>query len=81
MINHCGPDCFAEDGILVKLELGQAPAEVTIPEEGYRLQVSADGITITGFGASGLFYGVLTLQQLLCWENGSATLPALEVLD
>ena len=81
LTGHCGPDCLAEDGIAVKLELGQAPAEVTLPEEGYRLQVSAEGISVTGFGASGLYYGVVTLQQLLCWENGSATLPALEVLD
>ena len=81
LIGNCGPDCLAEDGIAVKLELGQAPAEAAIPEEGYRLQVSSDGITITGFGATGLYYGVVTLLQLCSWENGIMTLPALEVLD
>lgn len=78
---HCGPDCFAEDGLPVTLALGQAPEEAVNAQEGYRLQVSADGITVTGFGESGLYYGVITFQQLCVWENSTLTLPALEVLD
>ena len=27
LVGNCSPDCLAEDGIAVKLELGQAPAE------------------------------------------------------
>ncbi len=35
------------------------------PAEGYRLSVSADGISITGNDHAGLFYGLQTLSQLM----------------
>ena len=50
-----GTDCFAEDGIAVTLKLSEKPAEVKSENEGYRITVNADGITIEGFGASGLY--------------------------
>lgn len=78
---HCGKDCFAADGLPVTLQLGQAPEEVTIPEEGYELTVTGEGITVTGFGAKGLLYGVYTLMQMLSWELGSCSVPAVTVLD
>jgi hexosaminidase len=34
-------------------------------EEGYQLQIRPQGVTITGGGHAGLFYGVQTLRQLL----------------
>ncbi len=37
----------------------------TIPSEGYRLQVAANGVTITAAAPAGIFYGVQTLLQLL----------------
>ena len=37
----------------------------TIPKEGYRLKVTASGITITANEPAGIFYGVQTLLQLL----------------
>ena len=74
---HYGQECLSETGIPVTLELGDAPEEVKIPSEGYRICINQDGITITGFGESGLYYGVVSLKQL--WlEN---TLPAVEILD
>jgi hexosaminidase len=36
----------------------------TIPKEGYRLKVAADGITITAQEPAGIFYAVQTLYQL-----------------
>jgi hexosaminidase len=37
----------------------------SIPAEGYRLKVTADGISITAKEPAGIFYGVQTLIQLL----------------
>ena len=37
----------------------------TIPAEGYRLRVAANGVTITAAAPAGIFYGVQTLLQLL----------------
>lgn len=74
----CGEDCFADNGIPVTLALEEAPAEVAAnPKEAYCLKISADGITLTGFGPSGLYYGVNTLLQLAKWEQ----IPAVQILD
>jgi hexosaminidase len=40
-------------------------ADKSIMAEGYRLQVAANGITISAGAAAGIFYGVQTLLQLL----------------
>ena len=77
----CGPDCFAAGGIPVTLRLSAAPAEVKNGKEAYRITVCAQGITIEGFGESGLFYGVVSFTQLCLWDNRGCTLPAVEVLD
>ncbi len=37
---------------------------VDLGDEGYRVQVDADGVRITSAGAAGLFYGGQTLRQL-----------------
>ena len=37
-------------------------------DEGYRLEVRANGITLTARQPAGLFYGVQTLRQLLPWS-------------
>jgi len=81
LTHTCGEGCFAPDGLPVTLELGTAPAEVKNEKEAYRIKVSAAGITITGFGESGLFYGVLSFRQMCRWTNNSAVIPAVEVLD
>lgn len=81
LIAKCGEDCFAADGIPVTLELGQAPAGIVCKKEAYRLTINNSGITVTGFGDSGLFYGVLSAKQLLRFDNVGCTVPAVEVLD
>ena len=47
--------------------------------EGYRLTVEPNKVTVTGADASGVFYGVQTLKQLLL--QGQLELPALEIDD
>lgn len=81
LTQKCGEDCFDPKGLPVVLELGAAPTEVKNEKEAYRIKVSADGITITGFGETGLFYGVISLRQMCRWNNRSAVIPAVEVLD
>ena len=52
-----------------------------LPEEGYRLVISAESIRVTGQPA-GLFYGMQTLTQLLPLDLKPAiVLPALEITD
>lgn len=52
-----------------------------LPESGYRLRISATGITLTGRGA-GLFYGIQSLIQLFPVEAGpAAVLPCVEIVD
>ncbi|HEY6502426.1 MAG TPA: family 20 glycosylhydrolase [Chitinophagaceae bacterium] len=51
-------------------------ADKTIPKEGYRLQVTANGISLTATEPSGIFYGVQTLLQLLPKEIVSS--PAIK---
>lgn len=52
-----------------------------LPEEGYRLLVTPDRITLTGRNA-GLFYGMQTLLQLLSVStSGAAAIPCLTIED
>lgn len=77
----CGADCFSDDGIPVTLRLDTAPAETPNEKEAYRITVNAGGITITGFGASGLYYGVSSLRQLCKWDSCGCEIPAVEIFD
>jgi len=40
-------------------------ADNTIPDEGYRLKVTTNGVTLTAKKPAGIFYGIQTLLQLL----------------
>ena len=44
--------------------LGLVPGDRALGAEGYRLVVSADGITVTAARPAGLFWGTQTLRQL-----------------
>lgn len=50
-----------------------------VPDQGYRLRVSPEGIRLVAPDAAGAFYGVMTLVQMLRQAEGS--LPALEIED
>lgn len=76
----CGVGCLS-GGISVTLELGEAPSDMPNSTDGYRLQISAEGVTITGFGPNGLLYGVYTFLQTCIWEDSACEVPALTILD
>jgi hexosaminidase len=51
------------------------------PSESYRLDASADGVTVTGADAAGLFYGVQTLSQLIARHGDGWEIPAVTIQD
>ena len=70
----------------------QLDAAAAIPDEGYELTVTADGVRVRAGSAAGLFYGAQTLRQLApaAVERGGRdpdgadavwTLPAVQIED
>jgi hexosaminidase len=51
----------------------------SIPAQGYRLSIKNDGISILAGEASGAFYAVMTLRQILRQSSGS--IPCCEIED
>ena len=49
--------------------------------EGYRLEIGPDGITVAASTAAGLFYGAVTLWELLPTGRGAADLQAQRIED
>jgi len=69
-------------GVPVRLELSdQPPAEMEHPDQGYELIATHDRITITGFGPSGLYYGVLSLIQMAERQGADLYIPNIRILD
>ena len=62
--------CTADGEIVITLKLADAPAGVQNPSQGYSLLITDRAVTVTGFGAAGLYYGVVTLTQCMAVENG-----------
>ncbi len=50
-----------------------------LPAQGYRLQIGSERIHITASEPAGLFYGVMTLQQVL--RQSAGELPGLQIDD
>ncbi|MGE5440737.1 MAG: glycoside hydrolase family 20 zincin-like fold domain-containing protein, partial [Bacteroidota bacterium] len=74
-----------EKGSIVLLEhapgsrlASKSPVELN--EEGYSLLISKDGISIQSTSEKGIFYGVMTLEQIL-EKSKDNTLPGVEILD
>ncbi|WP_326556334.1 beta-N-acetylhexosaminidase [Micromonospora sp. NBC_01796] len=61
------------DTVTLLLEPATEPAPATEPDGGYRLDVTAEQVVIRAATATGLFYGVQTLRQLLPAEIESTT--------
>ena len=55
--------------------------KAALAEQAYRMELASDRVTITGNTATGLFYGVQTLVQLLKPENGKLWLPEGQIED
>jgi len=60
-----------------QVPIGKAIDEdkATLTDQAYRLELTPDRVTITGNTATGLFYGVQTLVQLLKEDRGRLWLP------
>lgn len=78
-----GPELsFSNEGDhAIKLQLNDA-----IADEGYKLDVSYDAVTLSASSAKGIFYGIQTLRQLLPASSDSAqaktlALPAVSITD
>jgi hypothetical protein len=65
------------------VEIGAATdrQKSVLAEQAYRIKLTPSGVTIIGNAASGLFYGVQTLVQLLNPQQGQEWLPEGEVVD
>jgi len=53
----------------------------TLNEEGYMIVVNADHVIVAGNTATGTFYGMQTLKQLVRGEGASAFIPAVQIID
>jgi hypothetical protein len=60
---------------------GFDPGIQKIPDEGYLLTVSRDQVVVAGKTATGTFYGLQTLKQLVRGEGASALVPAVNIAD
>ena len=70
------------DGQKKTLVLSIQPGTVSKTQEGYRIDIAADRIAITGNADAGLFYGVQTFLQLLkAGPRGSLLLPDCRIDD
>lgn len=54
----------------------------SVNDESYRLQISSNGILIEAPGKSGIYWGAITLSQLIKEdEKGRLTVPQCEIID
>ena len=51
----------------------------SLPNEGYRLTIAADGVQISATSGAGLFYGLQTLEQII--DSSGQNLPFLQIVD
>lgn len=67
---------------VIRFQLGAAESQVG--QEGYSLLVSPERIVVSAADSRGLFYGAVTMWQLMSGasvQNGSQVLPALKIED
>lgn len=64
-------------GIILTLE----EASEELGQQGYRIETGSNGITIMANSATGLFYGVQTLLQLIQEKNNEVTVRGLDISD
>ena len=72
----------------ISIELVHAPGEKlpagfdeAMRAEGYRIEPTTSGLTVTGASAEGLFYGVQTAKQLIDVTQGHTVLHAATIRD
>jgi hypothetical protein len=67
--------------VKITLSIADAPEGVANPEQAYSIVVENNSVAVTGYGAPGLYYGVLTLTQCLRLEDNIMKLPSMKILD
>ena len=81
-LNTLSPNKVGVDQRVIRLELDAS--EGTAGEEGYALDVSPQRIVVSARSPRGLFYGVITLWQLITANlsaESAANIPAVTVTD
>lgn len=73
--------CSAKGEVKITLQLADAPEGMKNADQGYAIKAADNAITLTGYGAAGLYYAVTTLLQCLKVEEGKLSLPAFEMED
>jgi hexosaminidase len=53
----------------------------TLSDEGYVLFANRDQVIVAGKTSTGTFYGLQTLKQVVRGEGGSASIPAVKIVD
>lgn len=72
----------SNDGdVKITLSIADAPEAVANHEQAYSIVVENNSVSVTGYGASGLYYGVLTLTQCLKLEDNILKLPSMKIVD
>src|SRR5712692_271304 len=66
-------------GVVVPLRNG--PGLTTLNDEGYFLFADANQVVVAGKTATGTFYGLQTLKQLVRGEGASALIPGVNIAD
>ncbi|NLZ36519.1 MAG: family 20 glycosylhydrolase [Clostridiales bacterium] len=81
LLNVCA--CSADGPVTITLKLVDAPDNINIvnTDQGYRLTVAENAVTLEGFGAAGLYYAAVTFSQIAKLEAGEVRLPRCEILD
>ena len=55
--------------------------DATLPEEGYRLQVTAQGIRIAASAKAGAYYALQSVRRLCSFDTGGREVPCCEIED
>jgi hexosaminidase len=77
-----GKDFATAEGTEGKNAIVLTLGQVSENPEGYQLKVSANGVTITGPTAAGVFYGIQTLRKSLPIAVGAdVALPEVDITD
>jgi hexosaminidase len=63
------------------LKLSGAGLAATLNEEGYVIVANADRVIVAGNTATGTFYGLQTLKQLVRGNGTTAFIPAVKIVD
>ena len=58
-----------------------AETDPSVPKEGYRLTIDAQGVRVVAADAAGRFYALQTVRQLAGFSGGRLSLPYCEIVD